>query len=133
FFQAEDGIRDFHVTGVQTCALPICPSRRCGPSQSAGAVRVVGIRKGRRTPALRRLAVVRGHGQRPSDIVAVRTVAGDPSFSRTLMRASYQRNYGIQDLSARSWLSRAGGSALDDAGLRDLDRLAGAARLAAEA
>src|SRR5690606_41159333 len=26
FFQAEDGIRDFHVTGVQTCALPIFPS-----------------------------------------------------------------------------------------------------------
>src|SRR5690606_32988570 len=24
FFQAEDGIRDFLVTGVQTCALPIC-------------------------------------------------------------------------------------------------------------
>src|SRR5690606_39626163 len=23
FFQAEDGIRVFHVTGVQTCALPI--------------------------------------------------------------------------------------------------------------
>src|SRR5690606_39800853 len=23
FLQAEDGIRDFHVTGVQTCALPI--------------------------------------------------------------------------------------------------------------
>src|SRR5690606_41880112 len=27
FFQAEDGIRDFHVTGVQTCALPICHLR----------------------------------------------------------------------------------------------------------
>src|SRR5699024_12006649 len=30
FFQAEDGIRDRNVTGVQTCALPICeglPSR----------------------------------------------------------------------------------------------------------
>src|SRR5690606_40313761 len=27
FFQAEDGIRDFHVTGVQTCALPICGIR----------------------------------------------------------------------------------------------------------
>src|SRR5690606_40820983 len=26
FFQAEDGIRDFHVTGVQTCALPISGS-----------------------------------------------------------------------------------------------------------
>src|SRR5206468_5585574 len=42
FFQAEDGIRDLIVTGVQTCALPICavfeivemdsrrPSRRPG-------------------------------------------------------------------------------------------------------
>src|SRR5262249_56786745 len=30
FFQAEDGIRDWSVTGVQTCALPIC-SRRSAP------------------------------------------------------------------------------------------------------
>src|SRR6266511_5752429 len=28
FCQAEDGIRAFHVTGVQTCALPIYPPRR---------------------------------------------------------------------------------------------------------
>src|SRR3712207_8971949 len=28
FFQAEDGIRDIGVTGVQTCALPICPAPR---------------------------------------------------------------------------------------------------------
>src|ERR1022692_5123179 len=28
FFQAEDGIRDYKVTGVQTCALPICYGRR---------------------------------------------------------------------------------------------------------
>src|SRR2546429_2324319 len=27
FFQAEDGIRDVAVTGVQTCALPISPGR----------------------------------------------------------------------------------------------------------
>src|SRR5699024_11255108 len=26
FFQAEDGIRDRNVTGVQTCALPISPT-----------------------------------------------------------------------------------------------------------
>src|SRR2546426_3531123 len=37
FFQAEDGIRDYKVTGVQTCALPISrsrrpPRRRGGPS-----------------------------------------------------------------------------------------------------
>src|SRR5690625_7226300 len=30
FFQAEDGIRDGHVTGVQTCALPIFPRRLLG-------------------------------------------------------------------------------------------------------
>src|SRR3989454_1260919 len=30
FFQAEDGIRDYKVTGVQTCALPISPSRDGG-------------------------------------------------------------------------------------------------------
>src|SRR6266511_2727763 len=28
FFQAEDGIRDFHVTGVQTCGLPISENGR---------------------------------------------------------------------------------------------------------
>src|SRR5256885_3629608 len=32
FFQAEDGIRDYKVTGVQTCALPIS---RAGPSRSS--------------------------------------------------------------------------------------------------
>src|SRR5215510_15984728 len=37
FFQAEDGIRDGHVTGVQTCALPIsgqlAQGRPVGPQQ----------------------------------------------------------------------------------------------------
>ena len=27
FFQAEDGIRDYKVTGVQTCALPISQNK----------------------------------------------------------------------------------------------------------
>src|SRR5260370_3773381 len=30
FFQAEDGIRDSSVTGVQTCALPICIAVKAG-------------------------------------------------------------------------------------------------------
>src|SRR5256885_2746294 len=34
FFQAEDGIRDYKVTGVQTCALPIC--REPGPRRPGG-------------------------------------------------------------------------------------------------
>src|SRR5438067_734376 len=44
FFQAEDGIRDRNVTGVQTCALPICDRcarspARCAPARSARAAR----------------------------------------------------------------------------------------------
>src|SRR5947207_14625092 len=34
FFQAEDGIRDHCVTGVQTCALPISRPARGGPVPS---------------------------------------------------------------------------------------------------
>src|SRR5438034_11583861 len=34
FFQAEDGIRDHCVTGVQTCALPICQGQAAGLSQN---------------------------------------------------------------------------------------------------
>src|SRR5690606_14413395 len=42
FFRAEDGIRDFHVTGVQTCALPIAGPPR--PARGGGArVRLPGV------------------------------------------------------------------------------------------
>ena len=37
FFQAEDGIRDYKVTGVQTCALPISLSM-CEVSDSSGCL-----------------------------------------------------------------------------------------------
>src|SRR2546430_9017512 len=39
FFQAEDGIRDLTVTGVQTCALPICNLRL--PRTTTGAARAL--------------------------------------------------------------------------------------------
>src|SRR3712207_7682298 len=39
FFQAEDGIRDIGVTGVQTCALPIS---RTAPDRSATLRRELG-------------------------------------------------------------------------------------------
>src|SRR5690606_40751777 len=39
FFQAEDGIRDFHVTGVQTCALPISARRDRGAACAMRFVR----------------------------------------------------------------------------------------------
>ena len=43
FFQAEDGIRDVAVTGVQTCALPILFRRQPGSrsvERALGGVRV---------------------------------------------------------------------------------------------
>src|SRR5690606_13331972 len=61
--QAEDGIRDFHVTGVQTCALPILKTRWEGavkrrtwlsPTQKEKASRWL------RTPTARRLRVCDG-------------------------------------------------------------------------
>src|SRR5438874_4565597 len=39
FFQAEDGIRDLYVTGVQTCALPIYLDRGRGGGVGEGADR----------------------------------------------------------------------------------------------
>src|SRR5688500_8604658 len=37
FFQAEDGIRDYKVTGVQTCALPIFQEKPTNPRLAPGA------------------------------------------------------------------------------------------------
>src|SRR5437879_10199670 len=37
FFQAEDGIRDTSVTGVQTCALPISASKSISCSSKPGS------------------------------------------------------------------------------------------------
>src|SRR5690625_8042728 len=55
FSQAEDGIRDGHVTGVQTCALPICFADASD-----------GVESGTVKPRAGLLAeVVRGHAQLP--------------------------------------------------------------------
>src|SRR5256885_5559599 len=44
FFQAEDGIRDYKVTGVQTCALPISSaSTICGTTPKNGLVAEPGL------------------------------------------------------------------------------------------
>src|SRR2546429_5960019 len=55
FFQAEDGIRDVAVTGVQTCALPIY--RRDGRRAGAGMSDLVVLHE---TPDSK-------HGTRPED------------------------------------------------------------------
>src|SRR6266511_4855392 len=53
FFQAEDGIRGFHVTGVQTCALPISPEAR-GPRPPVRRGERAGSRRARRRARTRR-------------------------------------------------------------------------------
>src|SRR2546430_10272524 len=54
FFQAEDGIRYLTVTGVQTCALPICRLRRRSDRRwrrdSSCCVRLAGRDRERRSP-----------------------------------------------------------------------------------
>src|SRR6266508_6615214 len=47
FFQAEDGIRDGHVTGVQTCALPISLVNRLFGSREAIAHEMPGVTRDR--------------------------------------------------------------------------------------
>src|SRR5690625_7897604 len=57
FFQAEDGIRDGHVTGVQTCALPISPEQLEVQRSTSGQVPAAAADQGR-TEARTRVLVL---------------------------------------------------------------------------
>src|SRR5437773_8281106 len=65
FFQAEDGIRGRDVTGVQTCALPICPPRR-PPRRARRAARLLqaGARRVQGAPGIPPDAPRRADGDR---------------------------------------------------------------------
>src|SRR5438046_5964919 len=67
FFQAEDGIRDWSVTGVQTCALPILPPgprvHRRDPRERPGGLLPAGDRIRFLGPARGRAAGVRLRGE----------------------------------------------------------------------
>src|SRR5207253_5419589 len=84
-----DGIRDGHVTGVQTCALPIFPRRR--------AVRrgrgVAGVRARRGERHARRPAAHRRRGQRrgPRRLGDQRGLAALPDRQRAALRALLPR------------------------------------------
>src|SRR5256885_15511862 len=94
FFQAEDGIRDYKVTGVQTCALPILyapaspravsgltaaglPGRRCGVAP-AGLLATA-----TRSPAMPRVPpAARAKQRRANQARAFATAGGPPSAPR---------------------------------------------------
>src|SRR5690606_40620292 len=65
FFQAEDGIRDFHVTGVQTCALPILASG--GKRGLAQSIFQVGGNTGSAIGPIIALAIVVAYGRPRSE------------------------------------------------------------------
>src|SRR5437016_9631961 len=80
FFQAEDGIRDWSVTGVQTCALPICYLAEHYARTAPGiAARVHVCYHGL---DLARLPY-RPEGRPPRRIVAVGRLAKDKGFARS--------------------------------------------------
>src|SRR5262249_59792563 len=80
FFQAEDGIRDWSVTGVQTCAIPISPPRvgalsRAGSRCSAAR----GALRGGGGEVYRVAGLCAAAGQRPGTRPRV---LGDAGFYR---------------------------------------------------
>src|SRR5207302_6374758 len=100
-FQAEDGIRDFHVTGVQTCALPICvPARHLR--------RAVGERVGDQPHRrLRREDEGAAGGVLLEDVVldgAAELVAGDTRLlRRQLVQRSEERRVGQEGGGPGAW------------------------------
>src|SRR5690606_40667444 len=93
FFQAEDGIRDFHVTGVQTCALPIYPHP--GPGAAAQPPGDIGEPPGQRRPDSAPLAVPGGQEAQGGSVHR-------PHQGTTLGR-SEERRVGKE---SREWWSR---------------------------
>src|SRR5690606_40723958 len=82
FLRAEDGIRDFHVTGVQTCALPISAESadlHATAPGSSGVAAAVGAARTIRPP---RRAAPRGRGS----TTACRSPFAAPSHSSARAR-----------------------------------------------
>src|SRR5690606_41205443 len=105
-FQAEDGIRDFHVTGVQTCALPISLFRgwRRHPFRPA-TVEATPPRAVARPPAIVKMGSPRAS--------AVSTVA--PKRTRQIQRRSASSKCKIGRASCRERVENAGdGGARND-------------------
>src|SRR5437867_13187551 len=105
FFQAEDGIRDRTVTGVQTCALPIYPETAAAVRAILEDVRARGdeaVREqARRLDQVdleagawerseeRRVGGVAGMGSQLADTVAVAHKSGKSVITNDLSRSSH--------------------------------------------
>src|SRR5437762_13875690 len=99
FFQAEDGIRDTSVTGVQTCALPIL-TQRTSPTRDKGEQHV---------PMMHR-----------TNPVTARTLVCAPGYAAVAAVRSEERRVG------KEW--RAGGAADNGEGEEEGQRGGGGSR-----
>src|SRR5690606_39363414 len=101
----EDGIRDFHVTGVQTCALPIC-SRPHGSLPGQFVLEVGAAVIPRAPPAGRLVRVGEVLTQVPGQYVGQRRdhVADRHARVQTLEYRSEERRVGKEDKSG--WCAR---------------------------
>src|SRR5256712_3278169 len=93
FFQAEDGIRDLIVTGVQTCALPISLRElRNRPAAARGCPARGG--RGHRAGPGARAAAARGvsRADRAALRAGVRVVPGGVTGTRNVERGSRNRH-----------------------------------------
>src|SRR2546426_8000937 len=106
FFQAEDGIRDYKVTGVQTCALPICVAALL---ECARAGRVSGRVEVRPDEERRPPRVAPGH---PAHDVVVRA---SPKRERCEVHAEAERGQLARDVVAGGPMSLGGGARVADA------------------
>src|SRR3989449_7613220 len=87
FFQAEDGIRDVAVTGVQTCALPISRARleRAGVTVREFAGREICLKGGGGPTCLTR-PLTRDRGQHPPAAASVLILGPNPVSRRVPRR-----------------------------------------------
>src|SRR5256885_5192527 len=92
FFQAEDGIRDYKVTGVQTCALPISCSRRPCKKKS----------KARTPPRTGRLVARHLSGQLPAGLSV-----GPVQSGRLVSTKPREGSIRLADTHSRSEIGRA--------------------------
>src|SRR5207302_2729604 len=100
FFQAEDGIRAFHVTGVQTCALPIFADQSSACSERRGKFveRSIGPCEEDGTPRERKLgAKCRSGGDRRDELGLAAERAEATSGNRADDGDSARHRAGIGD------------------------------------
>src|SRR5690606_40653339 len=96
----DDGIRDFHVTGVQTCALPIYakPKSNCSSVLMVGSVASF-VRVERCRSTLTSDSAERSRSRKatslPSPRTASRAMAGQPLSMREIGRASGRDGVGV--------------------------------------